>query len=512
MRNLLILISLLAAFSGFARADDISSKESLHNYAFSRISVIPTDSWEYYSFEIASMYKLPNFFANQRPFWNQYLLLYADPYDSRLANPVAYWELRRLFSELFMWGKKPITDESGVPLWLKASPYTIDRFIKKDQPLYRAGFKTEAVVNFYDKFFIQLRGRLENKGQLDSFAKVRRWKDKFTGYFDYALLGYKFKKFRFTVGRTFRAWGPEDNDRLLISTNSPAFDQISMDFEGKSVAFQFWATKLDRFYDSEGNSLNRFFSAHRIAFKPYRGLEIGLSETVLYARKESGWELYYLNPILPFYWEQYNNRIDDNIYWGLDFTWYAMPGMKVYGELLIDDFQIDFISEAQQLGFNIGIVELGRLISKYLQIKVDYTQIRNTVYGQNKIYNIFTNSGVIIGSSLGTDADRLRYALTYHATPYLNISAGGEIRRKGEGNIYDTSVYPAPKGQKFPTGVVEKTYDNYLQAHILYKTSIEGRITAGYQKIKNVDHASGDFDSPYFSINLLYHFKIFFLL
>lgn len=512
MRNIVILISILLIFAGFAHAEAQIPDDSAQNYAVSRISIIPTDSWAYNSFEIAGLYMPPNFFENQRPFWYQYLESYVEHTQTNIANPVAQWELQKLHSELFLWGDRPITNVSSVPLWLKVTPYTIDRFIKKQDPLFRAGFKGEAAVNFYDKFFFQLRGRLENKGQLDSFARVRRWKDKFTGYFDYALLGYKFKKFRFTLGRTFRAWGPQDNDRLLISTNSPAFDQVSMEFEGKSVAFQFWATKLDRFFDSQGNSLNRFFSAHRLAFKPYRGLEIGLSETVLYARKESGWELYYLNPILPYYWEQYNNLIDDNIYWGLDFSWYPMMGMKLYGELLIDDFQIDFISEAQQIGFNIGILELGRLFSKYLQVEVNYTQIRNTVYGQNKIYNIFTHDGVIIGSSLGTDADRLRYALTYHAAPYLSISAGGEIRRKGEGNIYDTENYPAPKGQKFPTGIVEKTYDNYLQAYVLYGTNIEGRVTVGYEKIKNVNHHAGDFDSPYISVNLLYHFKIFFLL
>jgi hypothetical protein len=285
-----------------------------------------------------------------------------------------------------------------------------------------------------------------------------------------------------------------------------------MEFQGKSIAFQFWATKLDRFYDSEGNRLNRFFSAHRLAFKPYRGLEIGLSETVLYARRESGWELYYLNPILPYYWEQYNNFIDDNIYWGIDFSWYPMMGLKLYGELLIDDFQIDFISEAQQVGFNVGVSELGLVASKYLQVEVEYTQIRNTVYGQNKFYNVFTNYGVIIGSSLGTDADRWRYALTYHATPYLRLTAGGEIRRKGEGDIYDTENYPAPKGQKFPTGVVEKTYDNYLQAYVLYGTTIEGLVTIGYRKTKNLDHQPVDFDSGYISVDLFYHFKAFFLM
>jgi hypothetical protein len=499
MKKYLIIVIILCLFP----ISDVISQN---------FSIEPTDSWVYESWKILNHYKPPDYFANQRPYWRDMLIDYSSRhFESEKTSKILQWENERL---LFEKRSRPTgaLNNKKTPLWLKVSPYSLNYFIDKDKPLYRFGLKAEAVMQINEQFFMQLRGRMENKGDLDSFAKVRKWEDKITGYFDYALLGYKYKSIRITWGRTFRAWGPWDNDRLLISTNSPAFDQISFEFSHKWLAFQYWTAKLDHFTDSEGTRINRFFAAHRLAFKPWKRLEIGLSETVLYGRKESGWELYYLNPILPFYWEQYNNRIDENIYMGADLTWYVRPGLIVFGELLLDDFQIDFVSEPQQIGFNIGFSEIGLVLSPQLQIALDYTQIRNTVYTQNKFYNVFANEGVVIGSSLGTDADRLRYKLTYHATPLLRIALGGQYDRKGEGRFTDVYSQGIPDQEKFPSGRVQKRSDNYLEVSVLKGAILEGYLKIGYVDIKKIDNQPGNFYSPYISLNLSYHIAHLFLL
>jgi len=474
-----------------------------------QLSYEPTDSWIYNSLNLLNHYLVPDYFANQKPLMRTDISKY---YQSapmiNLGSPVANWEHKRLREEYASRIHQSDTSHLQTPVWIKISPYSLNTISESDKPILRIGTKIETSINFYKQAFVQIRGRLENKGYLDSFAKARKWEDKLTGYFDYALIGYQFKAIRFTWGRTFRAWGPEDNDRLLISTNSPAFNQLSLEASGSWIAFQYWTSQIDHFTDAMNNRINRYFAAHRLAIKPHRRLEIGMFETVLYGRKNSGWELYYLNPFLPFYWEQYNNRIDDNIYWGMDFNWIPKNGLKIYGELLIDDFQIDFISEAHQLGFNIGFSELGLLLSYYLQIQADYTQIRNTVYGQNKFYNVFTNHGTVIGSSLGTDSDRFRYSLTWHANRIFNVSLGGRYQRKGEGRYYKWIEGGAPKGEKFPTGVVEKRWNNYLRANVHIGTTVFGDITIGYEDIKNLDNLDTNDHSPYILVNLIYHLKL----
>jgi Capsule assembly protein Wzi len=472
------------------------------------LSIEPTDSWVYNSLNLINHYLIPDYFTNQKPFLRSDIGRYINSAPMiNLGSPVANWEYRRISDEFSSRISDTHYDQSQFPIWIKISPYSLNTFSELEKPLYRIGIKTEAVINFYKQAFVQIRGRLENKGNLDSFAKARKWEDKLTGYLDYALLGYQYRAIRLTWGRTFRTWGPKDNDRLLISTNSPPFDQISLQAQNKRFAFQYWTSQLDYFVDANDNTINRYFAAHRLAFKPHRRLEIGLSETVLYGRINSGWELYYLNPLLPFYWEQYNNRVDDNIYWGLDFSWIPWNGLKLYGELLIDDFQIDFVSEAHQVGFNLGFSEIGLILSDYLQIEADYTQIRNTVYGQNKFYNVFANNGIVIGSSLGTDSDRLRYKLTWRPNQYVYTSVGGSYRRKGEGRYYLWSNDLVPKGQKFPSGIVEKQWDNYIRVDIHHNSTIFGDITIGYADIENFNNQKINTQYPYILVNFVYHLK-----
>ena len=471
---------------------------------FAYLSYEPVDSWMYESFELVCHADLPASFTGRRPYLREEFRKRLIGASAKLRwNPVVLWEASRIHNELdkILYYNNPHQNR----LRLKFSPYSYNTFEKNNEPLYRIGFKAESVVSFNNNAFVQFRGRVENKGNLDSYAKLRRWDDKVTLYIDYALFGYKYKSFLFTFGRTFRTWGPRDNDRLLISSNSPAFNQFSAEYQSGKFFLQYWTAKLNVWYEPDSTRFNRYIAAHRVAFKPHPRLEIGLSETVLYARREGGMELYYLNPILPYYLEQWNNRIDDNIYWQMDFMWYACPGLKMWGEFLIDDFQIDFVSEPHQIGFNFGISELGLLLSKYFQIEVDYTQIRNTVYGQNKPYNSFSNEGVVIGSSLGTDSDRLRYVFTAHVSPYLRIKAGGIITRKGEGRFYNTDNYPAPKGEKFPSGIVETEFNNYLRAEILHNNTMETYITCGYRHFENVDNSGNDNYSPYISLNIAYH-------
>ena len=146
------------------------------------------------------------------------------------------------------------------------------------------------------------------------------------------------------------------------------------------------------------------------------------------------------------------------------------------------------------------------------RIMADYTQIRNTVYTQNKFYNVYASEGVVIGSSLGTDADRLRYKLTYHAAPAWRVSLGGQYDRKGEGRFWDEYPQGVPDQEKFPSGRVQKRYDNYLGVDFLKGAEVEGYLKIGYMAIKNVDNRTGNFYSAYISFNLLLHFKQLFIL
>jgi len=391
----------------------------------------------------------------------------------------------------------------------RISPFTIMSFSDSARAVSRFGLKDELAIQ-YKNYSLFLRARVENEGYRDTDFKGRSWNDDLTGYMDYAMLQYSPRQsLTFGYGRSFRVYGPGDSDRLLLSDSSPAFDQIFMRFNNKWVAFEYFHGRLSNQRIAGDTVVQKYFAAHRFIFKPRKNLEIGISETVLYARNGTGPEWYYMNPFLPFYGEQWNNIQDDNIYFGLDFTWWPFYQTRVYGELLFDDFQYDFVSEPHQMGMDFGISTLGQ-IHNNLRLDLQYTQIRNYVYSQRLKQNIYTNNNVLIGSSLGSDVDRTRYKASFVAHPDIVIAIGGEYMRKGEGNFREPLQEPVDKSESFLTGEVRKSWSNYVELQVLTGNMLDVVARAGY-----VDVRGGPEDTkigtPFAEIRAQYDFQFWVL-
>jgi len=174
---------------------------------------------------------------------------------------------------------------------------------------------------------------------------------------------------------------------------------------------------------------------------------------------------------------------------------------------LIDDFQIDFVSEAQQVGFDIGISSNGFAGTDRLRIDLQYTHVMNYIYGQIYPRNIYTNQGVIIGSSLGPDADRTRLKTFYVVNRNITLEAGGVVTRKGEGKITDPQLGGVPKGGKFPSGVVQKTMKLNFGASLIFAPLLNLHFEAGYFRIDNPDNLTGKVESPFVDFSFQYDFQ-----
>jgi len=160
---------------------------------------------------------------------------------------------------------------------------------------------------------------------------------------------------------------------------------------------------------------NRYLVGHRLDWRPRGNLELAFSEVMLYGGVNRPWEWNYLNPLLPYYWEQLDSGINDNPLWNLEFSWRPRRDLELYGELMLDDFQIDFKSEAQQIGFSSGVAWSG-LADGRLFINMEYERINTYVYGQDYPHNRYQHfrdsirqEAIGIGSNLGTDADRITF-------------------------------------------------------------------------------------------------------
>ncbi len=474
------------------------------------ISPVPTDSWLYNELDWLLLDPPADKHAQltARPYSRDDIRSMAE--QSECIGQVAEWKRAQILSDFERTVCYTPQHRPELQFRFRTSPFSMAHFADTFEPLYRIGTKQEFALSYRNALTLYVRGRLENKGELDSFNRGRKWESKLTGYFDYALISFRKSGFLVQYGRSYRIWGPGDTDRLLLSGNSPSFDQLYARFAYRRFMVQAFWTRLDDYHASADTTFERYFAGHRISLRLRSNLEIGISETVLHGRQGSGAEMYYMNPILPYYWEQYNNVHDDNVYIGFDFIWWPFQGTRTYGELLIDDFQIDFVSEPQQVGFDVGISSNGIVGTGRLRFDLQYTQIRNYVYGQVFPRNIFTNRGVIIGSSLGPDADRVRFTTSYVANRHLVLEAGAMFARKGEGRITDPQLGGVPKNEKFPSGLAQKKLRLHFGVSLTFAPLLDLHLIAGYSRIDNPENLIGMTESPFADLSVQYDFQRWF--
>lgn len=342
-----------------------------------------------------------------------------------------------------------------------------------------------------------VRGDIDSHGDNDPTFFGRRWKDHLTGTIDRGLISWRRNSLTVSAGREVMAWGSGSHDLLLMNDQSPPFDLVRFSYHHKYFDFSYFLTGLDSDFGHpddttylDAENIKRYFAGHRLEFRPASGLQIGLSEVVVWGGPGRQLEAFYLNPFLPYYWEQLNANVDDNPLWSVDMSYIIPRGPMVYGELLVDDFQIDFSSESQQLGWMLGLNWARPVGLSGSFFTFDWSHIEPTVYGQNRPYNRYLNHRIGMGSDMGPDADRLFARFRQHISAPVQISIKGMRTRKGEQEIA-TPQLVAVSQTEFPTGIVETHLSGSLS--LLYRPDAHFEFTlgGGYRSTTNADHIDG---------------------
>jgi len=334
------------------------------------------------------------------------------------------------------------------------------------------------------------------------------------GDLETAALTFKKNKISLMLGRSRIFWGPRPVN-LLISETAQPLDLISAAYETKKLALNFLFARLDGSYPDEIDSLrfpdrsfndNRYLVGHRLDIKLHHRFRVGLFETVLYGGEGRPPELYYLNPLQFFHGAQLNEDQDDNTILGFDFSMMPGRGTNIYGQLIVDDFQIDDQSvgdqEPNELGLMFGLFKAGKIASPMPDIRLEYIRLTNRTYHQRDPRNRYLYRHDLIGHPLGPDADSISFSARFWPDPLFFAEVELAYRRKGEGSIYRPWDEPwllasGDYNEPFPTGVVEKAslvsvrlqgyppLGRYIREHFFVS------LTAGWGEIRNYLNVEG---------------------
>ena len=412
--------------------------------------------WVYYSlWKLDANGLLPTFFSNMRPYNREEIAHLISELKTKIDNgtikPKPY-ELK-LINKM----ANEFVDESR--LKMRGSIFT-GKYEKPSVNLWGSAFyQPTDYIELYEEVDIQ-RGRevIGSEGKSASM-RLNPWKFDYTADFQRAFVRFHSRMFEALLGRQTLFWGPGYDGSLIISDNSPPLDMILLGGKFGPLKFVSFSAPLDKMWNEHGDPpyrylANRYLAGHRIDWIVNSKLEAGLSEVILYGGEAEYMELYYLNPILPYYANQYNSDLDDNSLVSFDISLKPKKGYKTYFQFIVDDFNYESY-DPNALGYIFGIYASDPFGIQKTDLRAEYTRVDSWTYTHLEAENQYTHYGWVIGHHLGPDADQILVELCRMLNVDSRIKISYAFNREGSRTVADRYRGEDYKKMDFPSGEVE---------------------------------------------------------
>jgi len=331
----------------------------------------------------------------------------------------------------------------------------------------------------------------------DHRVETRPWRDRWRASLDYGGVGYHKGGFSVFAGRDEASWGASRVMGLLFSGAAPTLDMLKLELRSRRVLFTSFHSQLRRSVrDPWAAGVRRFVAAHRLEIIAGKRWDFSVSEAVLYGGEGRGFEPGYLNPLAPFYAEQWNSHRNDNLLVGADVL-LRLPGhAEIKGEVVVDDFQVDPGPEPNKLGFGLAINAVNPLVGERSMVGFSYFWIADGSYGLALPWNRFVEEGKVMGFPGGPDGDRLEAWSSWAPLNSVALQAGYSLTRQGAGRIAE-SQDGGGFNITFTSGAVERTHS--VTAGATWRPSYPLRVQAlaQWSSRRNVANVRGSTASSF---------------
>ena len=122
---------------------------------------------------------------------------------------------------------------------------------------------------------------------------------------------------------------------------------------------------------------------------------------------------------------------------GVDFDFNPVDRSKLFGQLLVDDIQLDNSSRGDKEPDQLGLIAGGYLVDivRQTDLRVEYQRVSNWTFNQIHERNRYLNDSRPIGGALGNDYDLSRLEIIRWWNDRLHSSLKLSYYRLGEGRI-----------------------------------------------------------------------------
>ena len=130
----------------------------------------------------------------------------------------------------------------------------------------------------------------------------------------------------------------------------------------------------------------KYMANHYLSIKPFNNAEIGVFESVIFAR-ENQFELQYLNPLIFYRLAEHFVGSPDNLLVGLNANYSLKNRAMIYGQLLLDEFNLGLFKQdgwwGNKFGYQLGLKYYNCFNIDQLDVQLEFNQVRPYTYSHN---------------------------------------------------------------------------------------------------------------------------------
>lgn len=194
----------------------------------------------------------------------------------------------------------------------------------------------------------------------------------------------------------------------------------------------------------------KYMAFHHLSINVLKNLNVGLFETVMFGKRAIGFDPNYLNPIILYRFVEGFLGSSDNVMVGLDAKWNFLRTASLYGQLVIDEFNLKQNKAftgwwAKKYGAQLGFKYIDLLGIDNLDFQAEVNIARPYLYSHFSTYSNFVYYNNPIAHPLGANFKELLLVGRFQPFPrvfltftYMNALKGldyGTFETNYGGNI-----------------------------------------------------------------------------
>lgn len=187
----------------------------------------------------------------------------------------------------------------------------------------------------------------------------------------------------------------------------------------------------------DGTRLPKKYAAlHYLSFRPTPRLSFGFFEGTIFHRSRQ-FEFQYLNPVIFYRTVEGMVGSPDNIVLGADAHWDIRPGLRLYGQFMLDELIVSELFSRRgwwgnKYGLQAGLKYCDAFGVTHLDLQIEFNAVRPYAYAHGDSLNSYTHYNQPLAHPLGANFAEWILVARYRPLPRLFLHARWITYRRGE--------------------------------------------------------------------------------